>query len=153
MTKVNARISKLIDAFIFAANAYNDFEKRTHLKKTQKGEQLYRAEIHMISEIKENEGIYMTALAEKLNVTIGAVSQTLMKLEKKGLVTKEKDSCNQSRYLLRLTPEGEMVHINHMKFHEIFDNALIEIIGGETDEQLDFLINSLTALRKKILDL
>lgn len=152
MTKNNTLITELNEAFIFAANAYSDYEKRTHLKKIKNGEQLYRSEIHMISEIKENEGIYMTALADKLSVTIGAVSQILAKLEKKGLITKEKDSRNQSRYLLKLTPEGELVHINHMKFHEEFDTALTEILGNETEEKIEFLTDFLTALRNKMLN-
>ena len=104
----------------------------------------------MVSEIKENEGIHVTALADKLAVTIGAVSQILMKLEKKGLIIKEKDIQNQSRFLLKLTPEGELIHFNHIKFHEEFDNLLWELLGTKNEEKLDFLKDFLTTLPLKL---
>lgn len=152
MGKNKSRIAKLNSAFLNAACTYMEHEKRMHLLKTKDGEQLHRSEIHVVSEIKENEGIYMTALAEKLSVTLGAVSQILAKLEKKGLIMKEKDSQNQSRYLLKLTPAGELVHINHMKFHEEFDHTLIEILDNESEEKIDFLRDFLTKLRNKMLN-
>jgi DNA-binding MarR family transcriptional regulator len=51
---------------------------------------LFYAEIHLIKAIKENEGIHITGLAQYLGVTKGAVSQMLMKLEKKALSLRKK---------------------------------------------------------------
>jgi DNA-binding MarR family transcriptional regulator len=127
-----------------------DYEKETHLLKSGDGETLFPAEIHLVSEIKENEGIHVTALAERLGVTVGAVSQILLKLERKGLVIKEKDIQNQSRFLLHLTPEGELVHTNHLKFHKEFDVLFKKLVGGESEEKVRFLTDFLTALRTEI---
>lgn len=143
-------ITALNFAFLQAAYAYMEYEKETHLLKTRDGETLHFAEVHMVSEIKENEGIHITGLADKLSVTIGAVSQILMKLERKGLVTKEKDIRNQSRFLLKLTPEGEEIHLNHLRFHEEFDNVLRELVGEEGEERIALLKNFLSALETKI---
>lgn len=143
-------ITELNFAVLHAAYAYMEYEKESHLLKTKDGETLYPAEVHMVSEIKENEGIHITGLADKLSVTIGAVSQILMKLEKKGLITKEKDIQNQSRFLLKLTSDGEEIHINHIKYHEEFDNILYELIGNESEEKVDFLKDFLKALAAKI---
>lgn len=52
-----------------------DYERTTHFLKTKDGEQIYYAEIHAVSAIKENEGIHISVLSEKLGVTTGAVSQ------------------------------------------------------------------------------
>ena len=150
MNKNTSSITELNFAFLHAAYAYIEYEKESHLLKTKDGETLYPAEVHMVSEIKENEGIHITGLADKLSVTIGAVSQILMKLEKKGLITKEKDILNQSRFLLSLTPDGEEIHLNHIKYHEEFDNLLYELIGNESEEKIDFLKDFLTALSAKI---
>jgi DNA-binding MarR family transcriptional regulator len=127
-----------------------DYEKRSHFLKTKDGEILFPAEIHTVSEIKENAGIHVTALAEKLSVTVGAVSQILLKLERKGLVIKEKDIQNQSRFLLHLTPEGEAVHTNHLEFHKEFDVLFSELVGSESEEKVRFLTDFLTGLRVKI---
>jgi DNA-binding MarR family transcriptional regulator len=127
-----------------------DYEKDTHLLKTGDGETLFPAEIHVVSEIKENKGIHITALAERLGVTVGAVSQMLMKLEKKALVIKERDVQNQSRFLLELTPAGELIHKNHLRFHAEFDRMFDQLVGGGDQEKIKFLTDFLTALRVKI---
>ncbi len=150
MDKAKSCITEVNYAFLGAVYAYMEHEKESHLLKTKDGETLYPAEVHMVSEIKENEGIHITGLADKLSVTIGAVSQILMKLEKKGLITKEKDIQNQSRFLLKLTPDGELIHINHIKYHEEFDDLLYELIGNEPEEKVNFLKDFLTALTAKI---
>lgn len=150
MDKDKLNITELNFAFLHAAYAYMEYEKDSHLLKTKDGEVLYPAEVHMVSEIKENEGIHITGLADKLSVTVGAVSQILMKLEKKGLIIKEKDVQNQSRFLLRLTPEGELIHLNHIKYHEEFDNILYELVKNEPEEKVEFLKDFLSALHMKI---
>ena len=68
---------------------------------------LFAAEIHMIKCVKENPNRHMTALAEVLGVTRGAVSQIAMKLEGKGMLVKERDEDSSLRRILRVTPEGE----------------------------------------------
>jgi DNA-binding MarR family transcriptional regulator len=150
MDKKTSRISELNFAFLHAAYAYMDYEKETHLLKTKDGEPLYPAGVHMVSEIQANPGIHVMGLADKLGVTAGAVSQILSKLEKNGLITKEKDNRNQSRFLLALTPDGEDVHQNHVRFHEVLDNVLSELLGDDAEEKISFLTNFLNALEKKI---
>ncbi|MDO3676926.1 MarR family winged helix-turn-helix transcriptional regulator [Paenibacillus ehimensis] len=136
--------------FLGAAYAYVEYEKNTHFLKTKDGKQIYYTEIHIVSEIKENEGIHITALADKLGVTVGAVSQIVIKLEKKGLIKKEKDIKNQSRFLLKLTPEGEVVHQNHLKFHEELDHLVYELLKDESEEKVLFLKDFLTSLQGKL---
>ncbi len=133
------RKKELSNEFLGAVYAYIDYEKTTHLLKTKDGKQIYYAEIHIVSAIKENEGIHITGLADMLGVTIGAVSQILIKLEKKGLVRKEKDIRNQSRFLLKLTPEGEVTHQNHLKFHEEFDDLFYGLLQSSSRENIEFL--------------
>ncbi len=63
------------------ATKFSEIDKQTSYYGTDK--QLFYAEIHMIKAIKENEGIHVTGIAEKLGVTKGAVSQITMKLQKR----------------------------------------------------------------------
>ena len=56
-------------------------QERLHHYKTDTP--LFATEIHMIKCVKENPNRHMTALAEVLGVTRGAVSQIAMKLEGK----------------------------------------------------------------------
>lgn len=115
-------------------------------------EQLFEAEIHMIKSIKENEGIHVTGLAQLLEVTKGAVSQIVMRLEKKGMVIKKKDASNQSRLILRLTPKGETAYVNHEKLHQEFDDLISEILKNTPQEKIAFLTDFLDLLVDKIDD-
>ncbi|GAB2559823.1 MarR family winged helix-turn-helix transcriptional regulator [Gracilibacillus alcaliphilus] len=141
---------ELSDAFLGAVYAYMDYEKTTHLLKTKDGKQIYYAEIHIVSAIHDHEGIHVSGLADLLGVTIGAVSQILKKLEKKGLVKKERDARNQSRFLLRLTPDGEVTHFNHLKFHEEFDELFCKALKGGSVEQVAFLKHFLNQIEHRL---
>lgn len=111
---------------------------------------LFHSEIHIIEAIKENEGIHITGLAENLGVTKGAVSQVAIKLQKKGLIIKERDLNNYSKFLLKLTPKGEVAYNNHLKFHQELDQVLTEILNGESQDKINFLINFLKILESKL---
>jgi DNA-binding MarR family transcriptional regulator len=111
---------------------------------------LFYAEIHLIKAIKENEGIHITGLAQCLGVTKGAVSQMLMKLEKKGFVVKEKDPENQSRFLLKLTPKGETAHLNHMRLHEEFDEIINDLVKDQDQVKIEFFRHFLARLNERL---
>ncbi|WP_252187456.1 MarR family winged helix-turn-helix transcriptional regulator [Anaeromonas gelatinilytica] len=113
-------------------------------------EQLFEAEIHMIKSIKENEGIHVTGLAELLGVTKGAVSQIIMKLQKKDMIVKDTDPRNLSRLILRLTPKGETAYINHEKLHQEFDNLVNEALEGASMENVAFLKEFLNSLERRM---
>jgi DNA-binding MarR family transcriptional regulator len=113
-------------------------------------EQLFEAEIHMIKSIKENEGIHVTGLAELLGVTKGAVSQIIMKLQKKDMIVKDTDPRNLSRLILRLTSKGETAYINHEKLHQEFDELVNEALESASTENVAFLKEFLNSLERRI---
>ena len=67
---------------------------------------LYRAEIHTIRAIGENPGINVTKLADEMGITKGAVSQTIAKLVRKGLVRKTYAADDAKEVHLELTDLG-----------------------------------------------
>ncbi len=123
-------------------------DKKTRYYGTDK--QLFEAEIHMIKSIKENDGIHVTGLAELLGVTKGAVSQIIMKLQKKGMIVKDTDPRNLSRLVLSLTPKGEIAYIHHEKLHEEFDSIVNEVLKDASKENLLFLKDFLNSLDAKL---
>ncbi|MCY6959526.1 MarR family winged helix-turn-helix transcriptional regulator [Clostridium brassicae] len=142
--------TKISYTLLRIANELLEIEKKTRNYGTD--QQLFEAEIHMIKAIKENEGIHVTGLADILGVTKGAVSQIIMRLEKKGMIIKEKDIKNQSRLVLKLTPKGEIANINHERFHLEFDDFVNEILGDATEDKIIFLKNFLTSIESNIVD-
>lgn len=81
------------------------------------GVPLYRSEIHTIQMIGENSRINVTRLADRLNVTKGAVSQTVSKLVTKGLAKRSRDRRNAKEVLLELTDLGWTGFDHHERFH------------------------------------
>ncbi len=89
------------------------------------GQLLNPSEVHMLATVCTHEDITVTDIAGINDITKGAVSQTIAKLEKKGLVYREASSENLSKQFLRQTEEGQKTHDAHMKFHEEHDKEFI----------------------------
>ena len=97
---------------------------------------LHRVEIHTIQAIAENEGINVTDLAKIMNVTKGAISQTLSKLEKKKLVEKQNSHKNQKEIELYLTDAGWIGYHQHEKMHMSMLRIVEELFGDKVSEKL-----------------
>lgn len=100
---------------------------------------IYIAEIHMLTAIGEKEGTHMASLAEYMGVTKGFVSETIAKLKKKGLVIKERDADNQTKIIVKLTEKGKVASENHIRYHKMIDEAIIELLAAQKEDKIKFL--------------
>ena len=80
-------------------------EKRSILKHDDL--RLYPSEIHLLQVIKEGNDLSAGEMARKLGISNGAVSQTLNRLEKKGVIKKTKDPALKNRLTAALTEFGQ----------------------------------------------
>lgn len=107
-------------------------------------ELLSSAEIHLIEIIGDGATPYsVTELAHLLGVTKGAVSQTLKRLEKKGLTQKGPDPENASRSRVELTSKGRSAHTAHRRWHEAMDGGFRTYFNHLASDKLDFLLEFL----------
>ncbi len=74
------------------------------------GIDLYPSEIHLILEIKEVTLVNATKMAERFGITKGAMSQTMKRLETKGILKKSKDPYNKNELSVTLTPLGKRAY-------------------------------------------
>jgi DNA-binding MarR family transcriptional regulator len=125
--------------FIKMVNKYNALEKVP--VKFKKGHNLYHSERHMIDNIGENSEMNITEFAESLGVTKGAVSQVVSKLEKKGIVKRNKKSGNEKEVILSLTKEGSELYKMHKKVNEESLLPLYNKLKKHSDEEVGFLID------------
>ena len=101
------------------------------------GVPLYRKEIHTLQAIGRNPKINITALAEYMGVTKSAVSQTVAKLIKKGMIRKQFAEGSRKEVILELTDRGWVGFQNHEKFHaDMFDIAR-EYYGRQMNTKLE----------------
>jgi DNA-binding MarR family transcriptional regulator len=71
------------------------------------GVKFYPSEIHLLLVAKEKTATNATSMAEELGITKGAVSQTVSRLEQKGVLTKTKDPYHKNELTLNLTTFGK----------------------------------------------
>jgi DNA-binding MarR family transcriptional regulator len=110
-----------------------------------KGISLYPSEVHLMLMIKNDIDTNATQIANQLGLTKGAVSQTLSRLEKKGVLLKTKDPYNKNELTLVLTRLGkqayELCHAGQTAFLEAHDGYLKQLNAGEKEVVLNFLIH------------
>jgi len=70
------------------------------------GQRIYPSEVHLLLDLARSPDANSTDLARNLGLTKGAVSQTLTRLERKGLVVKSRDPANRNALNLEFTALG-----------------------------------------------
>lgn len=111
-----------------------------HTMHFETDERLTREEIHLIKLIGDNPGNHVIGLANELEITKAAVSSKLKRLDKKGMIIKEKDPYNSSRLNIALTDKGYVAYNAHESFHERFDKTMIELFESYTEEEIELLL-------------
>lgn len=112
-------------------------------KKFGTDELLTHTEIHLIEIIGDNENLSVTDIAGHLNITKGAVSQSLKRMEGKGLSKKETDPGNLSRSIVRLTSKGHTAYWAHKHWHETMDGGFMKYMEMLSPEKLEIIIDFL----------
>ena len=110
------------------------------------GVSLYRAEIHTMRAIGSIPAVNVTKLAEHMEVTKGAVSQTVNKLVRKGLVKKTRAPDNAKEVLLELTDLGWTGFHNHERFHSQMLEIAREHYGERLGPQIERFISVMNDL-------
>ena len=101
------------------------------------GVPMYRKEIHTLQAIGQHPKINITALAEHMGVTKGAVSQMVSKLVKKEMIRKIYAEDNKKEVILELTNLGRIGFHNHEKFHMDIFNIVREYYGEQLKTKLE----------------
>lgn len=106
----------------------SDLDRKPHSFGT--GLMLTPAEMYLIEILGNHPRESVTSIAGIMQITKGAVSQTLKKLETKGLVEKDQDPVNASRALVSLSIQGRMILYKHREWHRRVDGGLEEYLDG-----------------------
>ena len=109
------------------------------------GQLVTMVEVPTLSAIEANPGITVTELAQMNNRTKGAISQTVSKLEKKGLIRREKRDGNAKTVLLFCTPAGKELSGRHMA-NDVSEvtQTMAELLRNCTMQELDAFFKVMT---------
>ena len=94
---------------------------------TGDGVLLFTSEIHLIDMAGRFPEESMTALAARLGITKGAVSQTAKKLEQKGYLVRAGADGDNKTVFLRLTETGWRAYHWHRTYHDAVNARLGEV--------------------------
>jgi DNA-binding MarR family transcriptional regulator len=98
---------------------------------------LYPAEIHTVVAIGESEGISVTELARKLNLSKATLSERIQKLVKKDFVIKKKNPADRKAVVLFLTENGQIACEYHEKHHMNMYDVFRNYFKDETGEKIE----------------
>jgi DNA-binding MarR family transcriptional regulator len=140
---MEALTKKTVDQIFQVINKLLFKEKKKIFK--IEGVSLYPSEVHLLLVIKNQINTNATKIAKQLGLTKGAVSQTLSRLEKKGIILKTKDPYNKNELNLSLTGFGkktyELCQSSQTSFIEAHTGYLETLNFKEKEVVLSFLIH------------
>ena len=103
---------------------------------------LHPSEVHLLLMIENDLATNASKIAQQLGLTKGAVSQTLSRLEKKGVIVKSRDPYNKNELTLSLTDLGKEAYqccqSTKMAFIEAQDQVLAKLNPNEKEAVLSF---------------
>ena len=129
---------EIIELFIRLCNKYKAMEKIP--LDFGAGGLLYHSEMHMIDQIGDHPEMNITELAKSAGVTKGAISQTVTKLEKKGVVTRYKGADNEKEVFLQFTDIGRDIYKKHKEVDKEAIIPLYEELRKYSDDKVYFLV-------------
>jgi len=109
---------------------------------------LTRLELFAIQQIyeatntdQEQKGIYVSALAKKMDIVLPSASRTLNSLEKRGLISRKIDPDNRRNICVMLTEKGYFVRKKCLEKVNLMVGRVVEGMGMEDMDQLITLWN------------
>jgi len=105
---ISNQLFRLINKIIF-------LEKKNIFEYT--GTKLFPSEIHllMLLSADDKQSTSATNIANKFGISKSAVSQTISRLIKKGVITKDKDTYNKNELIISFTSFGEKAFAQYKK--------------------------------------
>ena len=95
-------------------------------------------EVNILAVISEHPGIVTVEIAKLWDVTPGAVSQVLSKLESKGYIERRKEEGNAKEVHLYATEKGEALTEQHKAYNqERLEEIEKSVFSGYTLEEID----------------
>ena len=103
------------------------------------------SEAHTVDAI----GIYlpktMSAVAEKLDITMGTLTVAINHLVKKGYVNKVRNELDKRVFMLSLTEKGKELYKTHQRFHfELVKSLVVDL----SDYEANMFIEALSSLNQ-----
>ncbi|MFX1329087.1 MAG: MarR family winged helix-turn-helix transcriptional regulator [Promethearchaeota archaeon] len=115
-------------------------------KITYKGIKLFPSEIHLLLFVYHIQDKNITQIADHLGLTKGAISQTLSRLQKKGIIIKETEPFQKNQLHIQFTNKGKILmdHVN--EFRGFLETEFLSYLKTKTSGEKQLISNFLDTL-------
>ena len=117
---------------------------------THEGEKLHPSEIQLLMHLFHEQNTNVIAIAKSMDLTKGAISQTLSRLQKKGIISKEMHPGHELR--IQFTEEGNQLMLLLNKSKKSLERKYLRYIKSlsESNKQVvsEFLDKMLSIMEK-----
>lgn len=119
----------------YAAQMLQIIDKLVFLEKNQvfkygKELKLYPSEIHLLLLMSDGQTSNSTEMARKLGITKGAVSQTISRLVRKGILNKNKDPYKKNELTAVFTALGNKVLIKCHNLRKVYYDHFLSYLSS-----------------------
>ena len=139
---------KMMVQFLRITKKFNELEKMSI--DVGIGEKLYPSEFHVIVAVGSGYENTVTGLSKRLEITKGAVSQVVNKLQDKDFINKERNKDYGKEIILSLTEKGQNAFKIQDDFHKKMEEEFINHLEMFTPEQIDSFLQVLPKIEEYI---
>lgn len=100
-------------------------------------------DMHIIEAVTLDGG-NMSAIAAKLNITVGSLTTSMNNLVKKGYAERERVEQDRRIVYIRLTDKGRKAFLHHKEYHEQLTNAVLRHLHEDEAPVLIKMLRGLT---------
>lgn len=143
--------NQVSDQIIHMINTILFFEKKSVFQNS--GIKLYPSEIHLMKLVQTGCTTNATAMAMALGITKGAVSQTISRLVKKGILSKSNNVSNKNELIVSITEKGiiALEEFDRKKVHNSAEfDRYIESMNSHDRKTIEEFIGRVESFVKSI---
>ena len=133
-----ALVQRILQEHNSTSVATVNFFEKPH--KYAEDDSLYMREVHFVVEVGSMGTPTMSEVANRLNVTQGAVTQMATRLENKGYVIRQKDNQDKRVTTISLTEKGKLLCDEHIAYDRKEFVEVSEMLKEFSDKELEKLI-------------
>ncbi len=127
----------LVDKILETISKLSFLERKRKI--TYKGIKLYPSEIHLLLFVYHIQDKNITQIADHLGLTKGAISQTLSRLNKKGIIAKETEPMQKNQLHIQFTEKGRMLmdHVN--EFRSSLETEFFRYLESKSNKEKELI--------------
>lgn len=139
------------DVLVLLFNEIWELEEKAII--TEEFQNLTTNDMHVIEAIGLDEGLPMSAVAKKLNVTAGTLTASINSLVNKKYVSRQRSEKDRRVVHIKLTDKGVKAYHHHADFHHKMTDAVIKSLNEEEIPVLLKMLNGLSSFFRKYHDI